>query len=602
VPQTVTNIHSQVAEIQTRTTELLTILKEYNAPGSRPNNSIGLTPKDAEALAVLDLEFSQDLSYTGGNQQLSEIAIDLAFGWERADMKILRVGFFQHSQLNKGRSLFHDTGLIVDEDAAQHVLVDLKLPESKNATCMAILFKHPGIHDAAALAVKIEIKVKTDQKAKNDSQVQQFLGKQTISMSLKHENKTSRTPFSWAAGNGWVSFCDMALRREGLDLDGVDERGRTALSWAAGNGCDNVVCLLLEQRICEIKAPHRDKNGRTPCSWAAGSGFHKIVEVLLKSCPGIDPDEGDNRGRTPLSWAAEKGYADVVAALLKADKLPPTSTSDGASSSLHVLGVDFDARDQDNETPLSRAARMDCKEVIKVMRLLVREGLKKHPEGEGTSLSWASIYLHRAARRGWFCLARILIREKVKIDSFSADKNQFTVDEEWYNATPLCGAAEMGHLPIVELLLKAGANCNFETPGARDTPLLLALQKKRVEIVKALLEAGADSHKPNASGKTARDLAVQLDLPSISTMLDKRDEDGPFCGTLSCFNISADKAFDATIVDFATNSGTFEAIAMEVPVNELLEGSHKITGKPAFRWFHLPANNVSAQLQILQTK
>jgi hypothetical protein len=110
---------------------------------------------------------------------------------------------------------------------------------------------------------------------------------------------------------------------------------------------------------------------------------------------------------------------------------------------------------------LSRAARMDCKEVIKVMRLLVREGLKKHPEGEGTSLSWASIYLHRAVRRGWFCLARILIREKVKIDSFSADKNQFTIDEEWYNATPLCGAAEMGHLPIAEQIVTS----KLQAPG-----------------------------------------------------------------------------------------------------------------------------------------
>ena len=61
-------------------------------------------------------------------------------------------------------------------------------------------------------------------------------------------------------------------------------------------------------------------------------------------------------------------------------------------------------------------------------------------------------------------------------------------DEE--GETSLMEAAEDGHLEIVELLLKAGANINHQDHSG-ETALMEAAQESKIECVKLLLEKGA---------------------------------------------------------------------------------------------------------------
>lgn len=61
-------------------------------------------------------------------------------------------------------------------------------------------------------------------------------------------------------------------------------------------------------------------------------------------------------------------------------------------------------------------------------------------------------------------------------------------------------------LPLVELLIKAGADVNIKTENGL-TPLLIAVKKRLINITEALLKAGADINAVDSSGRTAKDIA-----------------------------------------------------------------------------------------------
>ena len=100
-----------------------------------------------------------------------------------------------------------------------------------------------------------------------------------------------------------------ALLSNGYDPDVKDTNSRTPLSWAAGNGHEAVAKLLLDEGV---DPDSKDtKYGQTPLSWAAENGHEAVVKLLLDK-EGVDPDSKDTDRQTPLSWAAEKGHEVVV--------------------------------------------------------------------------------------------------------------------------------------------------------------------------------------------------------------------------------------------------------------------------------------------------
>jgi ankyrin repeat protein len=92
------------------------------------------------------------------------------------------------------------------------------------------------------------------------------------------------------------------------------------------------------------------------------------------------------------------------------------------------------------------------------------------------------------------------------------DKNEGT--------TPLFIASWKGHVPIVKLLLDAGADVNI--PNIYDnTPLIVASEKGREEIVKMLLDRGADYTKKNKNNKTALDFAIRYRKKDVVNVFKK---------------------------------------------------------------------------------
>ena len=101
---------------------------------------------------------------------------------------------------------------------------------------------------------------------------------------------------------------------------------------------------------------------------------------------GVDED-GKNEEKTLLHIAAEEGKIDTVKSLLE-------------------RGVDVDARNASNETPLERAA---AKGEVDVVRLLIERGAEVDSRDD-----WGWTPLHESSRYGQLEVSRVLLDHGAK--------------------------------------------------------------------------------------------------------------------------------------------------------------------------------------------
>lgn len=101
--------------------------------------------------------------------------------------------------------------------------------------------------------------------------------------------------------------------------------------------------------------------------------------------------------------------------------------------------------------------------------------------------------LHRAAEQGDMAIVSELLARKYPVNRF---------DDLGY--TPLHYAVKEGHLPIMDLLLEAGANVNaHDERRIGDTPLSNSIKECSYEVAKRLIDAGADPTIPGWMQLTA---------------------------------------------------------------------------------------------------
>ena len=96
-----------------------------------------------------------------------------------------------------------------------------------------------------------------------------------------------------------------------------------------------------------------------------------------------------------------------------------------------------------------------------------------------------------------------------------------------YGQTALMLAAHRGNADAVALLINHGAEMNV-TAKYGLSALMLAVVNRHVETAKLLINAGADTHirgsgVPGFAGKTAGDLAVELNLGGLTTLIGQGD-------------------------------------------------------------------------------
>jgi uncharacterized protein len=138
---------------------------------------------------------------------------------------------------------------------------------------------------------------------------------------------------------------------------------------------------------------------------------------------------------------------------------------------LAVAGVRLAALQ--SESPVADAAMRA--EWTAVRALLEKGADVNAAQGDGMTA------LHWAARQGEVTTAAMLLHAGANVRA--------TTRLGGY--TPLLLASQMGHAPVIDLLVKAGADAkNASANGA--TALMLASASGRVDAVKALIDAGAD--------------------------------------------------------------------------------------------------------------
>lgn len=207
--------------------------------------------------------------------------------------------------------------------------------------------------------------------------------------------------------------------------------GERATEASSGSG----VQLELE----EGKQAARDDRGETP-------PFSPIAHGRAQ----ITPEE---KGWTQLHTAAAYGRVQDIRLLLG-------------------LGVDIEARTQDNHTALLLAAENNQ---IAALKLLLENSADPNVWAGGYSL------IHKAAAGG----GGEAVQYVLGLGFSPSSKSR----RGW---TPLHTAAKFSHAAVVDLLIRAGADLNPVTEGVQATPLHIAAEKGSATVIAALLSAGAD--------------------------------------------------------------------------------------------------------------
>jgi ankyrin repeat protein len=99
-------------------------------------------------------------------------------------------------------------------------------------------------------------------------------------VNLETKDNSSRTPLSWAAGNGHNAVVGLLLATDSINPDPKDSMGRTPLSWATENGHEAEVGLLLATRLVDPNS--RDKSSRSPLWYAYIIRRRKGLVKLLR--------------------------------------------------------------------------------------------------------------------------------------------------------------------------------------------------------------------------------------------------------------------------------------------------------------------------------
>lgn len=297
---------------------------------------------------------------------------------------------------------------------------------------------------------------------------------------------------------------------------------------AAQRGYNPIVCILLGNGA-EMEAP--DQEGRTALYVASENGYDQVVKTLLKHGANVNVRSDDNK---PLYIASKNGHVNVVKIILDYET-DVESTRDGfsalfiASERGHAdvarvlldAGARVDAHEGNGSTPLYVASQNGHASVVDV---LLQSNANPDHEWQGQS-PLACAYKKRNTDV-WKILLRYMDDAK-KLSSmlWDACKNGFTdvveallkagANIQFNNAsyhTPLYLACQHNHESTVTLLLEWGANP--EASGGGPSPLFCAIHNGAQNIVAILLSHGANPNHPNQD-ITPLHCAIQYGLVAI---------------------------------------------------------------------------------------
>jgi len=253
------------------------------------------------------------------------------------------------------------------------------------------------------------------------------------------------------------------------------------ISIAAYFGLADLVELLIS-RLSDETLINKCRNiyGNLPLQDAAGYGHTDVCEVLIAH--GADLMDTNKRKSTPFYHAVTYGRIETAKALLKHNR---------GQLDVHCRG---------GWTALHKASDLGDEAMVE---FLLRQGALVAAVDEKHRTA-----LHLASHRGHLAVVRLLVQAGADVNASShketpldmcstsgfAEVGQYLIDQGamvnirgrdgW---PPLFRACRSGHIDVVKVLLRAGADILYEDLY-KNTCLFLACRAGDIEIVKALLE------------------------------------------------------------------------------------------------------------------
>ncbi|KAL8833668.1 MAG: hypothetical protein Q9176_007869 [Flavoplaca citrina] len=386
---------------------------------------------------------------------------------------------------------------------------------------------------------------------------------------------------------------------------------RIALQRVVSRGSESLTRLLLEKGV-QVNVTAEGEI--SPLHRAAELGHERIVKLLIEH--GADPNSRDKARHTPIFPAAQRDHRKVLTMLLEA-------------------GADVNVKDEDGQTLMLRLAAEKAEKLLKWGDEIIEILLKTHLDLEATDKDGRTALLWAAAT-GKVNLANLLLtgRAENKADikatnyrlktalhlAVESKSNRRTMvmlllqngadvtaqsDGGW---TPLHNAAEKGHEDVALLLLEGTADVNATTSSGM-TPLHWSARNGHTDLVKLLLrQPGIRVHRKDSFEETPMLGAAQNGHIDIARLLSPTNDGA----RLSLPARVACDGFQATVVDFGMEHrpmnhrkySVFDVLYgwdenKQKPIVTTL--SRNVAAKPAFRWIHLPTNNL-AWVETLITK
>lgn len=325
---------------------------------------------------------------------------------------------------------------------------------------------------------------------------------ETLGIPCDAGNRKNRTPLFLALKTEQIDATEWLLAH-GAAVDHVDCFGQTPLFAAAEQGG-----LRVTKRLLEAGAdPNRvDQWGRTPMHYAARRGNPMLIKLLADAGGRIDI--ADIHGQLPIHFAANTGHWGAIQFQL-------------------LRGIEINAADLEGRTPLFFTMKNGF---FMASRNLLRHGatFATHDGLGHTPIDMFQSFLDAYSpvlfampdpekeRFARYCTLQLYARnawteeaarnaELGKTASMEAFLSCYPtmVSRCFLGETPLHRAVRAGHLDIVRLLVKLGAdvNMNAHTPEGY-TPLHEAARNGHTEVAAYLIESGASPLQKAENGET----------------------------------------------------------------------------------------------------
>lgn len=305
-----------------------------------------------------------------------------------------------------------------------------------------------------------------------------------------------RTSLSYAAAQLTCPIHILELLIDGRAIvDEIDIEGKTSLIHASANGCIDKATYLV-QHMANVN--HVDIEGKSALHHCCIRGNAKLVKVLVDA--GANIEQRDSEGRTPLMYAVrdEKTTMAMLAAKPDVNALDKQRFS----ALMHAMSG-YSDKDQIAalKALLKRKAEVNQANINGDTALHLAVA-KYNPLAAAGTLLNAGAEVNAVNSKGETPLMRCHGEESVSL----LLKHGANV-----NSVDLLGNTALIHLitgyrcevPVVKLLVDAGANLNIQRQDGATALMLASRSDDKHKTVKLLIAAGADLNLLDQQGQSA---------------------------------------------------------------------------------------------------